>query len=219
MKIMRKLISAMLFLPLTTVIAQSTISSEPFYYPTYLGVLGGFGSTTWQGLVPSIANQNLALNISTPIAVSEGGGIWGFFAGYEASRYFAIEANYIFYPNAHITFDQDSLYTYNHDGLTSFDTHTDTASLMAKVMLVVPRTTVRAYSSFGIAGVRRKDKTYSDWRAAPTFGVGINYNFTQRIMGELGFNYTAGYGESELNPTNDYVPFLYSGFLKLAYRF
>ena len=55
-------------------------------------------------------------------------------------------------------------------------------------------------------------------RDSVTFGVGFVYNISEHIMTELGVNYTAGYGESELNPAQDYVPFLYSGFLKLAYR-
>jgi len=50
-------------------------------------------------------------------------------------------------------------------------------------------------------------------------GGGFNYSFTEHLMAEFGFNFTAGYGESELNPANDYVPFLYSGFFSMAYRF
>ena len=55
-------------------------------------------------------------------------------------------------------------------------------------------------------------------RVTPTFALGFNYNLSEHIMAELGANYTAGYGESELNPAKDYVPFLYSAFVQLAYR-
>jgi opacity protein-like surface antigen len=191
---------------------------KAFRYPWYLGIEGGYGSTTWQGLVPSAANQNMALSISTPIFVEEGGGVWGFFAGYEFSRYLAIEANYMFYPHANIQFDKDSLFAFEHNGETMLKTQTQTGSIMGKVMLVIPHTLFRLYSGAGVAMIKRKDPINENQQFSPTFGVGINYNFTPHIMGEIGSNYTAGYGESELNPAKDYVPFLYSIFLRLAIR-
>jgi opacity protein-like surface antigen len=89
---------------------------------------------------------------------------------------------------------------------------------MAKIMMIIPTTDIRAYSSFGAAEVRRSDGISNHWRASPTFGLGINYNITERIMAELGGNYTAGWGESELSPAEDYYPFLYSVFLRLGVR-
>ena len=77
---------------------------------------------------------------------------------------------------------------------------------------------MRVYSSVGVAQVHRWDDMNENNRIAPTFGVGFNYNFAEHVMGELGANYTAGYGESELNPAKDYVPFLFSVFFKVAYR-
>ena len=85
-------------------------------------------------------------------------------------------------------------------------------------MLVIPRTAIRAYSSAGAAEVHRWDEVNDNRRVTPTFGLGFNYNFTPHIMGELGANYTAGFGESELNPAEDYMPFLYSAFLRIGYR-
>ena len=193
--------------------------NQAFRYPIYAGVTGGYGSTTWQGLVPSVGNQNMALSISTPTLVQEGGGVWGLFAGYEFTPYFAIEANYMHYPDARIVFDPDSLFSFDNDGHTVLITHTDTGSLMGKVMLIIPRTTLRLYSSAGVARIERTDEINKNWRFSPTFGVGVNYNFTPRIMGEFGSNYTAGYGESELNPAKDFVPFLYSVFLRIGLRF
>ncbi|WP_241972180.1 hypothetical protein [Legionella cherrii] len=61
------------------------------HHPFYIGAIAGFGSTTWQGLVPSEENQNVALMLSTPIDVEEGGSAWGVLAGYEFTRFFAIE--------------------------------------------------------------------------------------------------------------------------------
>lgn len=183
--------------------ATDSIEQKPFY----VGASGGFGSTTWNGLVPIEENQNMALSISTPIKVTEGGRIWGVFAGYEFTPYFAIEANFRRYPTAKVIFDQYSLYAFEHNDQISFKTNTDSAGLMAKIMLAVPKTTLRIYSSFGIATVHRMDIVFDQYQVAPTFGAGLNINISQHFMVDIGFNYTAGYGESELSPANSFIPF------------
>ena len=192
--------------------------SAALLHPFYVGVTAGYGSTTWQGLVPSDANKNEAMSISTPISVTEGGGVWGGFAGYELNPYFALEAHYMHYPNARVSFDEFSLFAFETEGLLDLHTQTETISVLAKVMLMVPRTTVRVYSAAGIAETHRRDELTDSKIFTPTFGIGVNYNLTEHLLGELGANYTAGYGDSELNPANDYVPFLYAGFVRLAYR-
>lgn len=189
-----------------------------FRHPLYLGATGGYGATTWEGLVPSPLNQNMAMKTSTPVMVREGGAVWGVFAGYELSPFFALEANYMRYPKATISFDADSMFAFDNNGVVQLDTSTATISFIGKIMLIIPHTQVRAYSSFGVAEIHRWDDMNENKRASPTFGLGLNYNIYEHVMIELGANYTAGYGESELNPAKDYVPFLYSGFLKLAYR-
>lgn len=193
--------------------------NELFHHKAYVGALGGFGSTTWEGLVPSKENQNIAMSLSTPVSVEEGGGVWGFLAGYEFSRHFAVEGGYTRYPAASVVFDEDSLFAFENDGRTDFVTNTETLSFMVKVMLDIPKTDLRFFSSAGGAAVNRWDEFVEQWRIAPTFGLGFNTNFTQRLMGEFGFNYTAGYGESEINPSKDYIPFLYSVSVRFAYRF
>lgn len=192
--------------------------SSFFKHPLYIGAGGGYGATTWSGLVPAEDNQNVALSLSTPIAVNEGGAIWGFFAGYEVTPHVALEAAYRHYPIAKITFDEESLFTFEHDGRLFFNTQAETLSLMAKIMLFVPETPIRFFSSFGAAGLHRSDMLYDDWLPTPTFGLGFNCSFNERIMGEIAANYTAGNGESELNPAEDFVPFLYSVEFRIAYR-
>lgn len=192
-------------------------ATTPVLKPFYVGVNGGFGSTTWRGLVPSQQNQNMALSISTPIKVSEGGLTLGAFTGYEFTQYFAVEAGYRHYPRAKVTFDEYSLFAFSHDN-RAFNTDTEAVSLMAKVMLTIPQTELRLYSSFGVAGVHRTDEITKQLQISPTFGAGFSLNLTPRVMIDFGFNYTAGYGESELNPSNDYIPFLYSGSIGVAYR-
>jgi hypothetical protein len=190
-----------------------------FKHSLYVGAMGGFGSTTWQGLMPKVNVQNSALSLSTPIAVHEGGGVWGFTAGYEFTPCFAIEGNYMFFPDAKLEFDEDSLYAFDNNDETVLITKTQTGSLSAKVMLVLPRTNMRVFSSAGIATVIRDDVVNKVYRISPVFAFGVNLLVTDRVMVELGSNYTAGYGESEINPVEDFVPFLYSIFIKGAIRF
>jgi len=188
-------------------------------HPFYLGISGGYGSTTWDGLVPKTTEQNLTLAISTPIAVREGGSIWGLVAGFEFTPFFALEATYRHYPDAFVTFDPDSLFALDNEDRTTFRTRTDTSALMAKIMLVVPETQLRVYSSAGVANVHRRDEILKGWETTPTFGIGLNYDLNEHLVGELGANYTAGYGEAELSPSDNYIPFLYSCFVSISYRF
>ena len=195
-------------------------------HPLYVGVSGGYGSTTWSGLVPlDLSDEEDPMRLSTPIGVSEGGGVWGFFAGYEFIPVFALEASYMRYPDATVTFDPLSNFNWDHGGsegllgLTEFVTQTETVSLMAKFMVFIPRTTIKAYSSIGAAALHRKDILTDGWIYTPTFGAGFNTDFTPHIMGEIGANFTAGYAEAQLDPTDVYFPFLYSVFVRLAYRF
>ncbi|MCH9716301.1 MAG: outer membrane beta-barrel protein [Gammaproteobacteria bacterium] len=187
-------------------------------HPLYLGVNGGYGSTTWKGLVPTIDNQSIALKISTPTDVREGGGVWGGVVGFDFTHFFGIEANYLVYPKAEVFFDDSSLFAFENGGQIQLSTSTQTASLMAKIMLSIPNTLTRAYSSVGVGWIHRKDSINNIWFSAPSFGVGLNYPLAEHLMAELAANYMSGYGESELNPANDFVPFLYAVYFRLAYR-
>jgi Outer membrane protein beta-barrel domain len=198
---------------------QSFCHAQSLQPHFYIGGLGGYGSTTWDGLVPSEENQNLAITISTPIRVREGGSVWGLFTGIEFSPYFAIEANYTHYPKATVTFDKTSLFCLDNNGLDHFSTKTETISLMGKVMLQIPRTKLRLYSSIGAARLHRQDMLMHDKLLSPTFGAGLNYSIADHWMGELAGNYIAGFGEPRLQPTDSYFPFLYSVTLRLAYLF
>lgn len=187
-------------------------------HPFYFGATAGYGQTTWQGLVPPKHKQNIAMAISTPKEVDEGGTVWGLFAGYEFFPAFAVEAAYMHYPDAEVSFDDLSIFAYEHDGRTQFTTKAETISLMAKIMLPISSTNFRVYSSLGFAEMHRSDEVKTNWMASPTFGGGVNYDFSDHIMGEFGANYTAGKGQSELTPELDYFPFVYSIFFRLAYR-
>lgn len=208
-------LSLLFSLLFTSSIAQADSAAKN--HSLYLGALGGYGSTTWEGLVST--TQNDALNLSAPIDAKEGGGVAGFFTGYEFSPYFAVEASYIHFPSATIYFDQQSLFSFDHNERTSFATNTEAVNLLAKVMLKIPQSKFRVYSSAGIGNVHRKDLITNQWHLGPGFAVGLNYLFNEHIMAEVNGTYIAGFGESQLNPANTYIPFLYTGNLRLAYLF
>lgn len=191
----------------------------PADHPFYFGLAGGYGSTTWYGLVPNDKNQNLAILLSTPIKVNEGGAVYGFFAGFEISPHFTVEATYWHYPNAEVIFSPDSLFAYEHGDRIKFNTATYNIGLIGKLMIDVPNTNFHLFSGGGIARIYRSDEVTNQSRLSATFTFGLNYDFSAHWMGQVGANYTAGYGVSELNPANGYIPFLYSGYLGLAYRF
>src|SRR5690348_11384877 len=144
----KKLMIGCLFLSiiLSNQTNSSTVTNK-FQYPFYAGITGGYGSTTWNGLVPANENQSAAINLSTPTHVTEGGVLWGVFFGYEFIPFFALEGAYQRYPNAKVDFDPMSLFSFEYQGLTSLSTHTESISLMGKIMLIIPCTDIRAYSS------------------------------------------------------------------------
>lgn len=205
------LISAML----VSIAANASILDK-YGNPFYIGLTAGWGSTTWGNLVPK--DLSAAMNLATPTHVAEGGAVAGVYAGYEFIPQFALEASYLRYPNATLYFDEMSLFSFDHNDMTKLVTRTDRYALQGKFMVLIPHTPVRAYSSFGAAEVHRNDSVVDRWRLSPIFGVGLNYNITHHIMVELGTEYVAGYGQSELDPAMHYIPFLYSAFMRLAYK-
>jgi len=141
------------------------------------------------------------------------------YLGCEPFPFFALEGSFIKYPTAFIHFDESSIFSFINEDLTGFRTHTNSASLMAKLMVPIPTTPIKIYSSAGIAGVYRKDMLVNDHYVRPTFGFGANYNLTTRLMAEIGANYTAGFGEPTISPSDSYFPFLYAVFARLGFRF
>ncbi|MBA2648656.1 MAG: porin family protein [Legionella sp.] len=208
-----KIILALLILFETS--GLHAIELQPAFYG---GFQSGYGSTTWRGLVPPDVKQNEAILISTPKATNEGGIAYGFFGGYEFSTHFAVEGFYLRYPKADIYFIKDSIFAYEHDRC-SFNSFSTAIGLLAKLMLPLPNTPFRLFSTVGFAHNQRKDEIYEEALFSPSFGAGIVFNMTTHLMAQLGFNYIAGYGESELSPINSFIPFLYSGTLGFAYRF
>lgn len=206
----------LLALPFSCHALYLAVDQHKFRNPIYFGIGGGYGQTTWQGLVPD--EINAATIVSTPIRADEGGAIWSAFVGYEFSPFFAVETSYTRYPNAKITFHPDSLFLSDHH-IQNLNSHTETIAIMSKIMMFLPHTNVRVFSGLGPASIHRYDQVKHQWRTTLAFGFGANYDFTDQIMGEINANYTAGYGVSELRPSDDYIPFLYSVSARVAYKF
>lgn len=112
-----------------------------------------------------------------------------------------------------------SLFAFNHDYLTDFKTKTEQISFMGKILLGVPYTNARIFSSAGIALLHREDLILRKWRLSPTFGFGGNFQFDEHVMGEIAGNFTAGFGESRLEPSDSFFPFLYSVSFRFIYFF
>lgn len=184
----------------------------------YIAVASGYGMTTWGKLVPDGSSQSYALTFSMPKAVKEGGSSWGLFAGLVLLPCFDLELGYIHFPDARIAFDSSSLFTFEHNGLTSFTSQTESFSLMGKFKILIPHTRVSVFSSLGLAELHRKDQIINQWIFSPAFGTGISYPLSDRFSTELAANFITGQGTVELSPTEHYFPFVYALFLRLAYR-
>ncbi len=185
-------------------------------YPFYFGGTIGFGDTNWDGLVdPDAVNDGS--DASTPFKATASGIAWGLMGGYEINRYFAIQGNYIHYPTSRIFFDQYNFY-FPNEGVI-IESQTETYSAVAKFMVPIFNTGFRIFSELGPAYTSRVDALAHTWQWAAQFGGGINYNITPRFLTEINFNYTTGWGESNTEPADTYIPFLYSINFGIAYRF
>lgn len=205
--------SLLISAPLLAADAVCTSNCHPFYF----GISGGYGSTTWYGLVPDKKHQNDAMTLSTPINTREGGAVWGALLGYEVLPYLAVEAFYMRYADATLYFNTDSIF-FLDTNQTTLVTSTETAGVIAKILMVIPHTQIRAFSGGGAAIIHRWDNLNDARRLSPTFQIGANYNITPHLMLELTGSYTAGFGVSELQPANDYMPFLYAAYFSIAYK-
>jgi hypothetical protein len=213
------LVPAVSFSSVPTVSTVPLSSVQTIKYPFYAGLTVGYGTTTWDGLVGT-PDEAFVMSLSTPIGVDEGGTIGGGFIGYEVFPAFALEFSYTHYPNAKLYFDQYSLVTYEYDGIRSLITHTNNYAIVGKFMVPIPHTNhARIFSSVGPSVTHRQDVVYNHWQLTPAFNFGFDVDVTEHAMIEVGANYTAGTAISEMNPTKDYIPFLYSGFARIAWRF
>lgn len=206
------IINALLFFSLSSSARGVNIFQSLFPSKTvYFGINVGGGSTEWQYLVDTTDPSDTA--VTTPTKVTEGGPSWGVVFGYDVSKNFAIELQYMQFADARIHFSEDSPYP-----VTRMISRTDAYSLSGKFLAQVANTHVRAFAAVGPGLVERQDVIYSDSCITPYVSSGLVYNFVRHWMLETGFQYYTGFGRSELDPVNHYIPFAWDGYVRLAYQ-
>lgn len=214
---MIKNITALLFL--LTAVNFCYADTAPDYRGPYVGVLAGIGDTNWDMLEAKDDDST----DSTPTKAKSRGADWGFLAGYQISRNFALEANYHKYKNANIYFAEFNVY----NGIREMNSSTDAIGLVGKFIAPI-NNVVAGFAEVGASYVTRTDiltnkdepgQTHRIGRISPTFGAGLNVNVSQHILTALEFQYTAGYDQSTETPVYEYIPFIYSVDLHVAYRF
>lgn len=193
--------------------------------PFYFGLSTGYGNSDWEEIttVPdSLAAQG------APIGTTGSGGFaWGGFMGYQFSKHFTVEANYVRYPQTTVQFQPD----YNNYNLRSLKTNTDSLSFLGKIMVPFGFTSIYVYADAGLTLVHRKDVSLdpipgenplvgkvNEWHSGPSFGFGVAMNITRRIFSEAGFQYTTGFDKADAQPAKDYIPFVYNIMFNLGMR-
>jgi len=205
-----------LLLSLLLLLAAAAASAEQPVKDTrslYVGGTLGYGSTDWNQLTCQTCDPDDFLLASVPKSADDSGLAWGFFAGYQINPNFTMELAYTRFARTSVYFVDDNLYD-----LTTLNTNTSSVTLVGKVLVPIMSSGVSGFADAGIAVIHRSDVLTNVSRVEPTFGIGAMYDLSKRILGEIGFQFTPGFGRSEIDPVNDYVPFVYVLYARLAYR-
>jgi hypothetical protein len=192
--------------PTSTVCLQTSLP-----HPAYVGVLLGYGNTNWQQMV----SQDASSSESTPTTAGGSGVAAGITLGYSFTRYFSLEGDFTHFPDADLKFTPYSVYR----PLTETTSKTNAYALFGKFMLPLGNSKFSPFSEIGPGYVQRDDDLAQKGHFSGSFGVGLDYYMTPHWMAELGLQYYTGYGDSTLKPAYDYIPFLYTVNLRIAYRF
>ena len=192
----------------------------------YFGASLGGGSTEWTYLVDTTdAGQDPTAG-STPSAVTEGGPSWGVVFGYDLAKNFAIELQYMEFADSSISFDNAGAGTYGYYNVIS---KTDAYSLSGKFFVPLAMTHFRVFAAIGAGLVERRDPLVSENSSAPPAHVtascvtpymssGVDYNITRHWIIEGGFQYYTGFGASETDPVDSFIPFAWDAYGRLAYQ-
>ncbi len=194
----------------------------------YVGLLTGYGSTTWQELV----GTDTASWASTPNSAKEGGLLWGLVLGYDFNPHIGIELAYLHLPQAAITFDPNSASHYVwDDNVTAMNTQTEAVALSTQIYAPLSKRW-RIFAKIGVEATHRHDHVTAmrdptqpaatslarfSWRIGAVFGGGLRYTMSRRWSTQVGFDYLTGYAESNTNPVYTYDPFIYAGYINFSY--
>lgn len=207
------------------------------HHPLYMGGSFGYGNTDWSEITTeryTFQNNNLTA-MTAPISADSSSATIGAFVGYQFTKHFAVEADYVYFPNTKVGFQSDEEIR-NSYHITSLTTDTHDFSVIGKILIPILSSTYYLYADAGLAYVLRVDrnikldpnnpptptdpafKKQTKGHFGPTFGFGLAKNFATHFYTELAFNYTTGYGKADLKPAEDYIPFVYSLTVNLGYR-
>lgn len=188
----------------------------------YFGVNMGGGSTEWKYLVDTIDPSDSSTEGFTPVSVSEGGPSWGVVFGYDVSKNFAIELQYMQFADANISFGPDTAYVYPGTTTPLIDmiSKTDAYSLSGKFFVPVGgvNTHLRSFAAIGVGTVERYDVLQNSSCVTPYVSAGLDYNFTAHWIVESGFQYYTGFGASQELPADSFIPFAWDAYGRLAYQ-
>jgi opacity protein-like surface antigen len=219
---------AILVLGLSAQAAAYSNTAVLSHHGFYAGVLTGYASTTWKGLVGS----DLPSLVSTPATAKEGGIEWGGLVGYQFNRGFSVELDYLNLPKASMTFNPISVYVVD-DNVTAMNSSTQAIALSTKIFAPMG-VRWRLFGKVGVEATHRTDDitgvnnpslphsntlAHFRWRVGAIFGVGFSYDINSHWMTQFGFDYLTGYGESNHYPVYTYTPFIYAGYINLAYHY
>lgn len=206
LSVFRWIIVAFLSVSTTGFTAPTTLAHPLNQHGFYLGALTGFGDTNWERLV----SQDQASSNATPSFASGKGAILGGLIGYQFSHYFAIQSEYIHYPDSTVKFNA-AAQQFLGLNFSQLNTATNYFALLSKFMLPIGESNLSAFSALGFAYVHRHDRMADTGDFRPTFGFGFDYKLSHRVVTELGFSYTPGTGKAVENAAASYIPYLYSG--------
>ena len=183
-------------------------------YPLYVGFMTGYGNTDWSKLV----EQDQAASYSTPSSASGSGGIIGALIGYQITPYISIEGQYIRYPDSSVNFLPSFLDTANYQGITHMTSKTNYFAIMPKIAAPFNHNRYQVFGTLGIADVERSDPLAHISNIRPTFGFGLSNIELLHWTFSIAFNYTPGTGTASETTSEQYIPYIYSGQLIIAYR-
>lgn len=190
-------------------------------YPVYLGIDGGWGTTDWHHFIAkaNTADELSSLSLSLPISANDSGIVYGAYLGIEISPFFAMELNYMRFPETTVIFENQSLYFMDIPGQVNMPSSTYAYNLVGKFMVPIGHSHLRGFANAGAGLIHRRDVLVDTAHVGPTFGIGLNEIFLSRLMLELAFQYYAGFGKATFEPAFNFIPFLNTVHLKLSYRF
>ena len=193
--------------------------SQHVKYPFYFGFGGGYGNSDWDELVAVPGTEAVD---AAPISANSGGLTYKGFIGYQFTQHFALELAYTRYPRSNLAFQVDGGVPASNYNISGLKTDTSTFNFVGKLLVPFAFTQVYVYADAGIALTHKNDISFTRvsgfastyelqnlYKMGPTFGFGIMYNVSNRIVTEMGFQYATGFDKADDTPVQDYIPFTY----------